>query len=103
MNTTDLLFKYIVSCLKKDRLTALSLIPEIMIYPTTDIVSSISGLIQSIFVSTESSPYYQLLKTGVVNKLFSFFYTPVAQQAFKSEVGTELILRSFLEKTNPNG
>lgn len=99
---TELIYKYILSCLKKDRATALTYIPEIMSYPTTDITSSITGLIQGIYISDETSPYYQLLKSGVVNKLFNFFYTPVNQQAFKSEVGTELVLRSFLEKTNPN-
>lgn len=100
---TALLVKFIFACLKKDRSLAVSLIPEIMKYPTTDISTSVASILRSAYISEKDSPLHPLLKTGMVNKLFSFFYTPLAQQAFKSEVGTELNLRSFLEKTNPHG
>lgn len=100
---TELIYKFIIAALKKDRPLALSLITEIMRYPTTDISASLAGLIRSIYTSAPESQMNLLLKNGMVNKLFTFFYTPVAQQALRSEVGTELLLRSFLEKTNSHG
>lgn len=98
----NLLVKFVVLALKKNREQAISLIPSIMSYPTTDVASAIALFIKSVYTSVQGSPTYPLLKSGVINKIFSFFYTPVAQQALKSEVGTELLLRSFLEKTNPH-
>lgn len=100
---TSFLIKYIFSCLKKDEVLANSLLAEIMNYPVSEIANSISTVIKAGFTAQPSEPLYQLHKSGMINKLFGFFYSPVSQQAMKSEVGMELLLRSFLEKTNPHG
>lgn len=98
----DLLLKFIIASLKKDKQLANSLIIDIMSYPTTDISSAIALLIKSMFTSESGDSLHSLFKSGIATKLFNYFYSPVSQQAMKSEVGMEILLRSFLERTNPN-
>lgn len=80
---------------------ALDVLNEILKYPNTDIVQSIDMFLKTSFTASQESPYYQFYKSGLVYKIFSFFYSTVAQEALKSEVGTELLLRSFYLKCNP--
>lgn len=77
-----------------------SLLQSILLYPTTDIVNALSVFIKACFTATPESPYYKFLKSNVIYKIFNFFYSPVAQQALKSEVGTELLFRNFITKCN---
>lgn len=80
---------------------ALEILVDILKYPTTDIVQGIDMFIKTCFTAQPSSPYYIFYKSGAVYNIFSFIYNNVGQQALKSEVGTELLLRAFYMKCNP--
>lgn len=80
---------------------ALEVLKSILEYPTTDIRQGIDLFIKTSYTSSPQSPYYIFYKSGAVNKIFSYMYSNVGQEALKSEVGTELLLRSFYLLCNP--
>lgn len=92
--------KFIFACLSHHKPEAISLLSAIMEYPITDIQTSINTLIQSVYKSSSEDKLNVLLKKGFAWKLFQFFYSPVAQQAMKSEAGMLILLQSFIDKTN---
>lgn len=71
---------------------------DILKYPTADIKMSIGTFIRSIFTAEPNTVEYKLAVAGLGKTLFGYFFTPTAQQALRSEVGTEILLRAFLEK-----
>lgn len=71
---------------------------EVLRYPTADIKMSIGMFIRSIFTAEPNTVEYKLATAGIGKTLFGYFFTPTAQQALRSEVGTEILLRAFLEK-----
>lgn len=71
---------------------------DILKYPTADIKMSIGTFIRSIFTAEPNTVEAKLAVAGLGKTLFGYFFTPTAQQALRSEVGTEILLRAFLEK-----
>lgn len=95
---------FIVNCLSRNPKTDPELIlNDILRYPTADIKLSVGMLIRNIFKAEQGTPDYKLLQAGLGKSLFSYFFSPLSQQALRSEVGTEILLRAFLERTKkPN-
>ena len=90
--------KFFSKCLSKKSDEAKQILDSILLYNVVDVKNSIYLFIKNVYVSQPSSPLYKLLQTGVINKVFSFFFSPVAQSALKDEVGINILLRSFIEK-----
>lgn len=77
-----------------------SILSEILRYPTSDIKMSIGTFIRNIFTSEPGTVENKLYQVRVGKSLFGFFFSPTAQQALRSEIGTEILLRTFLEKSS---
>lgn len=77
-----------------------SILSDILRYPTSDIKMSIGTFIRNIFTSSPGTVENKLYQVGAGKSLFGFFFSPTAQQALKSEIGTEILLRTFLEKSS---
>ena len=77
-----------------------SILSDILRYPTSDIKMSIGTFIRNIFTSSPGTVENKLYQVGAGKSLFGFFFSPTAQQALKSEIGTEILLRAFLEKSS---
>jgi DNA polymerase III subunit gamma/tau len=71
---------------------------DILSYPVSDIRNALDFFIKSCFTADPSSPLYKFYSSSLIFKIFNYFYSPVAQEALKSEVGTELLLRAFVSK-----
>lgn len=76
------------------------ILSDILRYPTSDIKMSIGTFIRNIFTSIPGTVENKLYQVGAGKSLFGFFFSPTAQQALKSEIGTEILLRTFLEKSS---
>lgn len=100
LNTSITAFrKFIFSVLSKSHKDeAPACIDSIMSYNITDIKNSIYSFIRSLYVSKQGSNEYILLRNGAANMLFNYFFSPVASQAMKNEVGMEILLRGLYEK-----
>ena len=71
---------------------------EVLNYPLVDISTSVSRFIIDIYQAEPGSSMSKLSKLGPI--LFSFFYTPVAQQAIKSEYGIILLFNQLRSKVS---
>lgn len=78
--------------------TAKELISSILCYTVIDIRTSILTLIRNIYISSTDSEYSNMQKANLHQGMFAFFYSPVAQQALKDEVGVEILLTAFMSK-----
>lgn len=77
-----------------------SVLPKLLVYSTADIKMSVGLLIRNIFGSAQDdSLESKFQRAGLGQTLFSFFFSPLAQQALGSEIGTEILLRSLMERT----
>lgn len=77
-----------------------SVLPKLLVYSTADIKMSVGLLIRNIFGSAQDdSLESKFQRAGLGRTLFSFFFSPLAQQALGSEIGTEILLRSLMERT----
>lgn len=94
----NLLIKFFSQCLKHNTEEASSTLLSILKFPVTDIRASIYSFLRNTYNATKESPLYSLQQSGMVNKLFSFFFSPVAQAAIQDEMGIELLLNSFIQK-----
>ena len=81
----------------------LALLEELMRYPIRDIKDSIAEYIRVALNPEPGSTEEKLSRMQFGMKLFSYFFSPVSQQAFRSEVGIELVLRGFYEKYHNKG
>lgn len=92
-SSSSLIPTFFSHALKHDP-SASDILTSILLHPVTDIRTSLYSFISSVY----QTPNHPLLTSGIINKLFSFFFSPTAQTALSSEIGTELLLRSFLSK-----
>lgn len=77
-----------------------SVLSKLLVYSTADIKMSVGLLIRNIFGSAQDdSLESKFQRAGLGQTLFSFFFSPLAQQALGSEIGTEILLRSLMERT----
>ena len=76
------------------------LLKTILLYNTTDIKNSIYLFIRNVYCSSKEDFLYKFLQTGLINKIYSFFFNPTSQMAMKDEIGMEILLRTFLDKIN---
>lgn len=77
-----------------------SVLSKLLVYSTADIKMSVGLLIRNIFGSAQDdSLEFKFQRAGLGQTLFSFFFSPLAQQALGSEIGTEILLRSLMERT----
>lgn len=74
------------------------LLEDILRYPTVDIKLSIGTFIRNIFTAKPDTVEFKMLQSGLGKQLFSYFFSPTAQQALRSEVGVEILLRAFLDR-----
>lgn len=72
------------------------IIHEVLLYPIVDVRSSISVMVKDFYVS-DGEFETKIRKAGIHNKVFQFFYAPVAREAMKDEFGVEILLNSFVE------
>lgn len=78
------------------------LLSRIMQYPISDIKDSVARILRGVLSPDGSDQLLAKLSAkGAGTSFFAFFFSPIAQQAFGTEVGTELLLRSFYEKYHP--
>ena len=89
---------YIIKCLSKQS-DALEQLPNIMKYSTVDIRNAIHLFIKNVLTPQPGSVEEKMHKSGASSNLFSFFFSPVAQQAMKDEIGIEILLKSLYERT----
>ena len=94
----NLIVQYFSKLLSKQFDEARVLISEIVKYNIVDIRNSIYVFIRNVYAADSESKFYKLQQSGVINKIFSFFFNPVAQSALKDEVGVELLLRNLIDK-----
>ena len=73
------------------------LLNQLMLFPLNDIVTSLNTFLRDTF----QNPEHPLTKSGKINGIFGYFYSPIAQQALKSEAGTQLLFLAFIDKTAP--
>lgn len=73
------------------------LLNQLMLFPLNDIVTSLNTFLRDTF----QNPEHPLTKSGKINGIFGYFYSPIAQQALKSEAGTQLLFLAFIDKTTP--
>lgn len=91
---------FIINCLSsKPKMDPELILNEILRYPTADIKLSVGMFIRNIFKAEQGTTDYKLLQSGFGKSLFSYFFSPLSQQALRTEVGTEILLRAFLERT----
>lgn len=83
---------------KSPKVNPAKILEEVLMYPIADIKMSIGLFIRNIFTSEQGTLENKLLQAGIGKNLFSYFFTPTAQTALRSEVGTEILLRALLEK-----
>lgn len=101
-NSFQLVKRFLISSLSKTKHEdAAQYLDKLLLYPIIDIRDSINTLIKSIYLAEPKTFEDTLLRNGVADKLFSYFYSPLAVNALKSEAGTEILLRAFLDKTKP--
>lgn len=95
---------FIINCLSsKPKMDPELILNDILRYPTADIKLSVGMFIRNIFKADQGTTDYKLLQAGFGKSLFSYFFSPLSQQALRTEVGTEILLRAFLERTKkPN-
>lgn len=90
---------FIVNTLSKHpKRDPLELLTEVLKYPINDIKDSVADFLRNVFTAKSGTVEWELHRLGIGNALFGFFFSPVAQQAFRTESGTELLLRSFFDK-----
>ncbi len=94
----SLVYKFFGKCLSKKKTDAEALLIEILKYPMVDIKSSIYNFIRNAYLADSTSSLFKIQQSGTINKVFQFFFTPVAQAAIKDEFGLELLLRNFMDK-----
>lgn len=101
-NSFQIVKRFLISSLSKTKHEeAAQYLDKLLLYPIIDIRDSINTLIKSIYLAEPKTFEDTLLRNGVADKLFSYFYSPLAVNALKSEAGTEILLRAFLDKTKP--
>ena len=83
---------------KSPKRSPYEILEDVLKYPISDIKMSIGVFIRNIFTASEGTPEYKLHQAGLGASLFTFFFTPTAQQAMREEVGMEILLRSFVDK-----
>lgn len=93
-----LIYKFFSQCLGHKTDEAQDTLKEIMKYPVIDIRMSINTFLRNTYLSKSGDSLYSLKQSGMVNKLFSFVFSPVSQEAVKDEMGIELLLNSFISK-----
>lgn len=93
-------FREFVTCAfsKTPKRNPAEILDEILAYPIVDIKMSIGLFIRNLYLSDPNSLEGKLLAAGIGKNLFAYFFTPTAQTALRSEVGTEILLRALLEK-----
>lgn len=90
--------KFFMSAVSGKVDVAQSLLVDILKYNIVDIKNSLYLFIRNCFVATPDSKLYPFIKSGLINKIFSFIFNPVQQSALSDEVGIEIVFRSFLSK-----
>lgn len=91
---------FLFSCLSRSStIDPLQELEDVLRYPISDIKNSIGMFLRNIFTSAQGTPEYKMLTSGLGKSLFGYFFNPTAQQAMRSEVGLEILLRAFYEKT----
>lgn len=93
-NAYPIFNKFMSNCFSR-REDPNELLSQLLLYPLNDVVTAINTFLRD----TYKNPNHPLTKTGKINGIFNFFYNPTAQQALKSEAGTELLLLSLIDKT----
>lgn len=78
------------------------LLDMILRYPIIDVKMSLGQFIRNIFTANPGTIEEKLLRGGIGKGLFGFFFSPQSQQALRSEVGTEIVFRAYLETRNKN-
>lgn len=73
---------------------------RIMQYPLLEVQECLRNFIKKCFVAKSGFPA-KVREKGLVFKVFQYFYTPEAQQAFKDETGMYILLKAFAELLNP--
>lgn len=88
-------FRKFILCLlqKKD---CEDILRQVLQYSLYDIQASIRYFLTTCFTAQQGFEA-KVRQTGLALKLFKFFYTPEAQQAFKDEAGMEILLRALIE------
>lgn len=92
------MIKFFVSCAKKDKDGASVVLGELLLYNVVDIRNNLGLFIKNCFISKDGDKLYAFQRSGLVGKIFGYFYSPVLQSALKDEVGLELAFRSFMDK-----
>lgn len=73
-------------------------IDELVRFNIVDLKNSICSYIKNIYLAKPDTPESHIRKTGIHHSMFGYFYTPVAQQAMRDEIGIEILLQAFVAK-----
>lgn len=93
-----LMESFMKKVLSNKRAEAEEILSKLLTYNTVDVKNSIYIFIKNVYTSTPESSLNKILVTGLINKVFNYFFSPVNQMALKDEMGLELVLRNFIEK-----
>lgn len=90
--------KFLYYCLTQKPVD--QVIDEILRFSSNEIAASVSVLVKGLYISSEKMEV-TIRQKGMANRIFEMFYSPSSQQALKSELGVEILLRSINERLKP--
>lgn len=100
LNSSYNLFKKFIITIfgSKSQEDPLAMIDQLLLYPIIDLKYSMGLLVRNILLGQPGTVYEKMKKAKVGTILFNFLFTPQVQEAIRSEMGMDAVIRTLYER-----